>query len=175
MDPVGDRLDAPVLEEALRERTPRIGEHDLAAEPREQLEKLGGVPRLVEQVGTEDEVERRLRKKHARLVPAHALDTQDDVISIGVRAEQCNRIVGPVGGEDVGAEERRSERGQSEARAELDDALPFEVERLDGSRKHDPTRPQLGPVGQELVGVERRFVDQLVGARRTQERQRPSG
>jgi hypothetical protein len=37
------------------------------------------------------------------------------------------------------------------------------------ARKSEPTRPELGPVRQELLLVERRLVDQLVRARRTED------
>jgi hypothetical protein len=33
-------------------------------------------------------------------------------------------------------------------------------------RKSQSARPELGPIGQELLLVERRLVDQLLGARR---------
>jgi len=38
-------------------------------------------------------------------------------------------------------------------------------------REREAARPELRPVGQELVLVERLLVDQLVGARRSQERE----
>jgi hypothetical protein len=39
----------------------------------------------------------------------------------------------------------------------------------------DPARPELRPVRQELVLFERLLVDQLVGARRSQQRELPPG
>jgi hypothetical protein len=37
------------------------------------------------------------------------------------------------------------------------------------TRESQSARPELGPVGEELLLVERRLVDQLVGARRTED------
>ena len=96
------------------------------------------------------------------------------MVPLSVRAQQRDRIVGPVGGEDVGTEERCSKRGQAEPRAELDDPCALEPERLDETGERNATRPELRPVRQELFLVERRLVDQLVGARRAQERERPA-
>jgi|tagenome__1003787_1003787.scaffolds.fasta_scaffold20590898_2 hypothetical protein len=163
-----------MLEKPFRERTSWVGDDDVAAELREELEQLCGVPQLVEQVGAEDDVERSLREKCSGLVPPHALDAEADVVSLGVRAQQCDGVVGPVGGDDVGAAERCSERGQTDSRAELDDALALERERLDEPCERDAARPELGPVRQELFLVERRLVDQLIRARRAQERQGPA-
>jgi hypothetical protein len=39
----------------------------------------------------------------------------------------------------------------------------------DVPREGEAARPELGPVRQELLLVERRLVDQLVGARRTED------
>jgi hypothetical protein len=39
----------------------------------------------------------------------------------------------------------------------------------------EAARPELGPVRQELLLVERRFVDQLLGARRPQNRDPEAG
>ena len=161
-----------MLEKSCRERPSRIGDDDLATELRQELEKLRSVPRLVEQVGAENEIERSLRQELLGRVPAHALDAQGNVVPFSVRAQQLDRVVGPIGGDDVGAEERCSKRGQAEARAELDDPCALEPERLDEAGERNPARPELRPIREELFLVERRLVDQLVGARRAQERQR---
>jgi hypothetical protein len=42
-------------------------------------------------------------------------------------------------------------------------------------REGEAARPELGPVGQELLFVERRLVDQLLGARRAQNREPKAG
>src|SRR4051794_18136049 len=164
-----------MLEEALRERPSRIGDDDVVTEFRQELEKLCRVPRLVEQVGAEDEIERSLREELVGLVPPDALDAQRHMVSLGVRAEERDRVVGPIGREDVGAAKRCGKRGQAEPRAELDDPRAIERKRLDEATERDAARPELRPVRQELLLVERGLVDQLVGARRTQERQRPAG
>src|SRR4051812_42578630 len=102
-----------MLEEVFRERPSRIRDDDVMTELRQELEQLCRVPRFVEQVGAEDEIERSLRQQLARLVPAHALDTQGNVVSLGVRTQERDGVVGPVGREGVGTAKRRSEGGQT--------------------------------------------------------------
>ena len=164
-----------MLEESFRERPSRICDDDLLAELRQEVEELCGVPRLVEQVGAEDEIVRSPRDELDGLVPAHALDADGDVVSLGVRAQERDSVVGPVGREDLGPAESRSKRGQAEPSAELDDTHAVELERLDVAGEREAARPELRPVRQELLLVEGRLVDQLVCARRAQERQRPAG
>jgi hypothetical protein len=95
------------------------------------------------------------------------------VIAGGVRSKQRDRILGPVGREHVGAAERSREGRQAETRAELEDARAYELARRDVLGERDAARPQLGPVWEELLVREGVVVDQLLGARRTQQRQRP--
>ena len=52
---LGDRLDVPAARGTPREWAAGLGEQDVAAEPRQQLEQLLGVALLVEQVGAEHE------------------------------------------------------------------------------------------------------------------------
>jgi hypothetical protein len=103
------------------------------------------------------------------------LDAQSDTVPLRIRAQQRNGVVGPIGREDVRAAKRCRERREPESCAELDDSLAVDVERLDDARERDAARPELGPVGQELLLVERCLVDQLVRTRRAQERQRAAG
>jgi hypothetical protein len=97
------------------------------------------------------------------------------VVALRIRAQERNGVFGPVGREDVRASKRGRERRQPEPCAELDDPLAVDIDCIDDARESDAARPQLGPVGQELVCVERRLVDQLVRARRPQKRQRLPG
>jgi hypothetical protein len=97
------------------------------------------------------------------------------VIPVGVRTQERDRVLRPVGGERVGAAKCRSERRQAEPRTELEHAGAAQVARADDSGQSQTARPELGPVGQELVVVEARLVDQLVCARRTKQCQRPAG
>ena len=151
----------------MRERPARVGEQDLLSEPREQLEQLVRVPRLVEQVGAEDEVRTALHGAPARARPSARTRREDAMpLRSAFARKQRDGVVCPVGREDVGAPERCRERGQPEAGAELEHAHGREVERRRRARERDPARPELRPVRQELVIVERRLVDQLVRARR---------
>jgi len=97
------------------------------------------------------------------------------VVALGVRAQERDRVLCPVGRENLGAAERGGEGRQAEAGAELEDAEAAHVDRRDVLGKGNPARPQLGPVRQELLDCERLLVDQLFGARRTEQGQRPTG
>ena len=165
----------PASEKRLCEWTAGLGEQYVAAEPRQKLEKLLGVPMLVEQVGAEDEPPRRLAQERLRIVPTHALRTQRDPVACRVGAQERDSVVGPVGRKHVGAAERRRERRNSEPGPELEHPQAAHLEAGDRFCESDAARPELRPVRQELVLVEGGLVDQLVGARRAQERQLPSG
>ena len=47
--------------------------------------------------------------------------------------------------------------------------MPAQLTRGDVARERQAARPELGPVRQELLLVERRLVDELVGARGTED------
>ena len=81
----------------------------------------------------------------------------------------------PVGGEDLCASDRGREGRQSEPAPELDDARAAKRQRLDGSCEGEPARPQLGPVGQELLVLEGLLVDQRLGVGRSPQGQSPPG
>src|SRR5665213_1808434 len=167
------RLDPPrggrTLEKALRERPARVGEEDIGAKARQQLEQLVGVALLVEEVCAEHEPPRRLADELLRVVPAHPLGAQPDPVPPGVQPQQLDGIVCPVRREHVGANQRGRERREPEPCSELDDLRAAQLEGGNGRRERDAARPELGPVGQELLVVERFFVDQLVSAGRAQQ------
>jgi hypothetical protein len=96
------------------------------------------------------------------------------VVPLGVRAEERDRILCPIGREHVRASEGRGKRRQAEARAELEDSNAREIAGTDDVSEGDAARPELRPVGQELVLVEGALVDQLVGARRPQQGDLPA-
>ena len=83
--------------------------------------------------------------------------------------QQLDRVLRPVGGEHVGAAERRGERRQPEPTAELEDLQPAQLASRDVAGKCEAARPELGPVRQELLLVERGLVDQLLRARRAED------
>ena len=175
VDPLGDRLGAEAGEELLRVGPAGLREQDVAAEPGQELRELVGVPGLVQQVGAEHEIPRRGAKERLGLAPADARDTYGGAVPLGVAAQELDRVLRPVGREHLRTAQRRGERGQAEAAAELHDTPPAQLEARDVAREGEPARPQLGPVGQELLLVERRLVDQLVGARRPQDREPQPG
>jgi len=152
-------------------RPARLREQHVVTEPREKLRELVGVPRLVEEVGAEDEIPRRRAEERLRLAPADACDAQRGVVSVRVPAQELDRVLGPVGREHVGAAERRGKGRQAEPAAQLEDATTTQREPGDVTREVEPARPQLRPVGEELLLVERRLVDELFRARRPQKRQ----
>jgi hypothetical protein len=169
--PVRNLLDVEPLEERARERTPRLGEQQLPAQPRQQLQELLGVAPLVQEICTEDDIPAPLPEQRLRLVPAHTLGPQRDAVALCVRAQERDGVVRPVGGENLGAADRGRERRQAETRAELENAPAGELEPAEDGGERDAARPELRPVGQELVLVERLLVDELVRARRPQQRQ----
>ena len=66
-------------------------------------------------------------------------------------------------------------RRQPEPAAELEHAPPAQRRRADRARERDPARPQLGPVRQELLVLERLLVEQrLAVARREQAQLAPA-
>jgi hypothetical protein len=90
-------------------------------------------------------------------------------------AQERDSVLGPVGRKHVGAPERRRERRKPEPGPELEYPQPGHFEAGDRFGQGEAARPELRPVRKELVLVEGGFVDQLVGARRTQKRHLPSG
>ena len=168
VDPLADRLRPEPLEKVLRVRPPRLGEQHLAAEARQKLGELLGVARLVEQVGAEHEIPGRGAQQRLRLAPADSGDTEGEAVAIGVPLQQPDCILGPVGREHLGAAARRRERRQPEPAAELEDTEPSQLTRRDMASEREAARPELGPVGQELLLVEGRLVDQLLGTGRAQ-------
>ena len=110
----------------------------------------------------------------ALALAAALLVPKPHVVALRVRAQQRDGVRGPVRREDVAAAECGCERRQAETRAELEDPEAGQVPLADETGKCDAARPELGPVRQELVLVERRFVYQLVGARRARERHLPA-
>jgi hypothetical protein len=165
----------PASEKRLCERTAGLREQHVPTEPRQELEKLLAVPLLVEQVGAEHELPRRLPQEWLRVVPAHALRAERDTVARGVGAQERDSVLGPVGRKHFGAAERRRERRKPEPRPELEHAQPAHLEAGDRFGERKAARPELRPVRKELVLVEGGFVDQLVGARRAQERELPAG
>ena len=68
---------------------------------------------------------------------------------------------------------RRSERWEREAAAELDDPKVHDVAFGDLAREHLAARPQLGPVREKLLVLERLLIEERFGVARAQDRQRP--
>src|SRR5262249_44718126 len=81
---------------------------------------------------------------------------------------------GPVRREDVRSTESRGERRQCKAAAELDDLEVCDGALRDRARQRVAARPSLGPVGQELLALERLLVEQGLGVARPEDRQRAS-
>jgi len=174
VDPLAEGLRPEPLEEILRVRPSRFGEQHLPAEAGEELGELVGVARLVEQVGAEDEIPGRSAKQRLGLAPADTRDPQEDAVPLRVLPQQLDRVLGPVGGQHLGATERRGQRRESEPAAKLERAQPMQVAGRHVPREGEAARPELGPVGQEFLLVERRLVDQLVGTGRPEDLEAPA-
>ena len=158
-------------EEVLRVRAPRLGEKKLAAELREELGELVGVARFVEEIGAEDEVPWGAAEQGGGLSPAGARNSERSAVAFGVDAQQLDRVLRPVRRESVGPAQRRRERRKAEPAAELDHLAAREVEPRNVARKRESARPELRPVREELLLVERGLVNQRLGIRRAQEGQ----
>ena len=126
----------------------------------ERGEQWLGVPRLVEDVGGEDEVERRARRRTGAPVEHGRRHAQS--VRGRVRPQQLHCLGRPVGRERLGAGERRRERRQSQAAAELEHPHAVERQPHDVTRERDPARPELGPVRHELVDLEALLVDEAL-------------
>ena len=139
-------------------------------------EQLLGVALLVQEVGAEHEIPRRRSRQRRGLVPAHALRAQLDAVARRVRRAGARPRPRP---------SRSRARRRRGARQRATAARARRRARARGcrvsssvatcSRERDAARPELRPVRQELLVVERRLVDQLVRARRPQQRQRGTG
>ena len=156
-------------------RSPRFRKQNLAAQLRQEVRELLGIARLVEQVGAEDDVPRSRPEHRLRLAPTDSGHTHEDLVALGVQPDQLDRVLRPIRGEHLCAAQRRRERRQSQPASELEDTPPCQVAIGDVPREGEPARPELGPVRQELLLVERRLVDQLLSARRPQNRQAKAG
>ena len=78
----------------------------------------------------------------------------------------------PVRREHARVAECRRERRQREPAAELEHPGSRERPFGDDGGECNAARPDLGPVGQELLALERLFVEQRLGAPRPQDRKR---
>ena len=168
-------LGVELLEELRRVGTARLCKQDFSTQPGKQLGELIRVARLVQQVGAEDEIPRRGTQQRFRFAPAHAGDAEEEAVALGILPEQSDRVLRPVRREHLGTTKRRRERRQPEATAELEHPTCAQLEARDMAGKRDSARPELGPVRQELLLVERRLVDQLLCTRRPEDRQPKAG
>jgi hypothetical protein len=109
-------------------RSPGLGEESFGAEPGQQVEQLLHVAALVENVRRQHEVPRSTVQQPARIRPRDDCSLELDAVPFGVRADERDRILRPVSGEDVCPAECGGEAGNPEAAAELDDPPATEVE-----------------------------------------------
>ncbi len=147
----------------------RIGDQRFAARRdgrREERQQRARVAFLVEDVGGEDQVEGQSTDA-ARRKPVQDRGIDVQAVRCSVPPEQIDAFHGPVGRTHLRAHESGCERRQAQTAPELEHALSPEVEVGDLAREHDPGRPQVGPVREELVGLEPRLVDQAVWIDRT--------
>ena len=128
-----------------------------------------GVACLIEEIGAEDEIPRRRPQQRLGFAPANAGHPEEDAVALGVPPQQLDRFLGPVRREHLGASHRCSERRQSQAAPELDDPQPGQLSPRHVTGQSDTAGPELRPVGQKLLLVECRLVDQLLGAGRPED------
>ncbi|HZO49415.1 MAG TPA: hypothetical protein VFB26_04645 [Gaiellaceae bacterium] len=146
---VGDEHGAAVLQHARHER----GE-------------LRAVALLVEHVRRDDEREAAAAERPG-VVPAQRRRLQPHAVARGVLAQELERVLGPVGREHPRPAHRRGERRQPQPAAELEQPQAAERTQLQVARERHSARPDLRPVGQELVPGERVFADERLRSGRT--------
>src|SRR4029077_20420468 len=120
-DPLSNRLRLESLEKVLCVRAAGLREQDFAAQLREELRELLSVARLVEEVGTQDQIPGRVADQRLWLAPTDVGEAQEDAVALGVPPQQLDRVLCPVGCEHVGPAEGGGECRQPQAAAELDD------------------------------------------------------
>jgi hypothetical protein len=171
------RVDCPrftrALEERRLERPPRLGKDHLVAEAREQAEELLHVAPLVEEIGAEDEIPRGRVDERRGCAPCGDGRLELGAVPLGVSRRDLDGVGRPIGREHVRAPESRDDARQAEATAELEHSEPVDVEAHDLPSERDRRRPQLCPIGQELLVLERFFVEQGVGDARPKQRDPP--
>ena len=152
------------LEEGGRVAAAGIGDERLAVardDRVEQAEQRDRVAVLVEDVGRQDELE-GTEDERSRVVPRQHGGREPEPVRRRIGGGELDRLRSPVGCEHVGARARGGKRRQREAATHLQDAPALEIELGHVPRESEPARPQLGPVGQELVLVEALLVDQAL-------------
>src|SRR5262249_53148339 len=132
------------------------------------------VAALVEHVGGKDEIPRRAFEQALRLAPADNRGLELELVPRCILARERDGGGRPVRREDVRSTESRGERRQCKAAAELDDLEVCDGALRDRARQRVAARPSLGPVGQELLALERLLVEQGLGVARPEDRQRAS-
>ena len=90
-----------------------------------------------------------------------------------VHGRDLEGVRGPVRRKHARTAERGDDARQREPAPELEHAEPVEIQARDRPRERDRRRPQLGPVGEELLVLERLLVEERVGDARPQESKRP--
>ena len=126
------------------------------------------VSRLVQHVRGQDGIELP-EPGRRRSVPVDERSLEIQPVGRCVCGDQRQRLRSPVRRNHVGPDERRSERREREATAELEHARTREVEPCDVAGEGDTARPEVGPVGEELVLLEAALVDQALGILRPRE------
>ena len=169
----GHPLDRPGLRRALEERAERraarVGEQHLRSEPRQQREQLVDVSPLVEEVGAEDEIPRAARRRRVRpreprgressprsaprSAPRRASASSDQSVASTSAPRSAATTLGSP---------RPQPSSSTRNARRASDAATTRAER-------DRARPQLGPVRQELLALERLLADQLLGVGRVKD------
>ncbi len=172
---VGDAVDGPASpgrgEEVRREGTAGIGDPGLAAvghDPGQDPQQLRPVAALVEHVGTDDEVAGH-PEPAGWLRPRPAPCREANAVRGRVAFEQLDRGRGPVRRQHVAAGPGRDERRDAKSAAELVHVASAHAHADERVGEREGARPQLGPVGQELLVLEGVLVEQDVRVARPQD------
>ncbi len=153
----------------------RVGDEHLAGLHHHVGEQTGErlhVSLLVENVCREHEIETRAAQGGG-VTPVEQFGLDVGTVAFRVRLDEADGFGGPIAGNDAPTCERRGDRGESEATAELEHGQAGEIARGDVSSERDAGWPCLGPVRQELLVIERVLVEQRLGISWPLDAQRP--
>jgi hypothetical protein len=162
------------LQEDLRHHPPRVGQQYLAAavdEAGEERAQGVDVAPLVEHVGREHQVPWRALEQRGGVRPVAPQRLERRAAAGRVALGHAYGVGRPVGCQDAPAGERGGDARQAQAAAQLQGARAPQRAAGDVARERHSAWPQLGPVGQVLLVLERFLVEQPLAVARPQHAQ----
>jgi hypothetical protein len=160
-------LDRPtplrLLEEPASHQPARIGHPGDRRELWKERKELRDAHFLVEDVGGENEVERRTGRKLVRGGPVDGPGLDSHAVRLRVAPHQLERFGAGVGGEHLRTRARGRDARHAQAATELDDALSAEVNLVELTGKRYAAPPKDRPVRRDWRPLDRPGVGQVGG------------